>query len=179
MPRSCYHCPRAGTGKLGFSFVRITALLVSCRPDSCFYAQCRAHVIIVHVQGQASLVSLLSASKRCWSHVGRTVRNARIMLLYAQCRAHVIIVHVQGQASLVSLLSASRRCWYPALASGWGQATVSSSGRFHLWIEYRRNNSHFSSWSQSFLIVFLFPVENSQHIAGFGLKFLCNRCFVL
>jgi hypothetical protein len=29
MPRSCYHCPRAGTGKLGFSFVRITALLVS------------------------------------------------------------------------------------------------------------------------------------------------------
>jgi hypothetical protein len=25
-----YHYPRAGTGKLGFSFVRITALLVSC-----------------------------------------------------------------------------------------------------------------------------------------------------
>jgi hypothetical protein len=39
MPRSCYHCPRAGTGKLGFPFVRITALLVACRPNSAQYAR--------------------------------------------------------------------------------------------------------------------------------------------
>jgi hypothetical protein len=39
----CYYYSRAGTGKLGFSFVRITALLVACRPDS---AQCQNHAFI-------------------------------------------------------------------------------------------------------------------------------------
>jgi hypothetical protein len=43
MPRSCYPCPRAGTGKLGSSFVRITALMVSFWPDS---AQCQNHAFM-------------------------------------------------------------------------------------------------------------------------------------
>jgi hypothetical protein len=135
MPRSCFHCPRAGTGKLGSSFVRITALLVSCLPE---IAQCLNYAFML---------------------------NAALMLSFS---------HVQGQASLVSLLSASRRCSSPALASGWGQATVSSSGKFHILIEYRKNNSHFSSWSQSLNFSFSGQKQLTNYRFVFKLLFEIN-----
>jgi hypothetical protein len=69
-------------------------------PESCFYSQCRTHFIIVHVQGQASLVPLLSASRRCWSPAYQTACNTRIMLLYAECRAHDIIFPRAGTGKL-------------------------------------------------------------------------------
>ncbi len=136
MPRTCYHCPRSGTGKFGFSFVRITSLLVSCRLDS---AQCQNHAFILNA---ALMLSMSTCGDRqawflfCPHHGADGLLLAGQCAMpkscfYAQCRAHVIIVHVQGQECLVvSLLSASRRCWSPACWTAWRWSAQSQNHAF-------------------------------------------------
>jgi hypothetical protein len=102
MPRSCYHCPRAGSGKLRFSFVRITALLVSSRPE---IAQCQNYAYMLNAALMLFLCPRAGTGKLGFSFVRIPALLVSCRPNSAQCQNHALMLNA-------ALIFSSSTCRY-------------------------------------------------------------------